>query len=146
MLHTSSIEQENLFDGATVSVRTGEPPYQYSEPIRPGRGQLQGNPCSPLLYSLFMNGLADKLDDGNGASLPASPGVLARKIDGVLFADDVALCTPGEHSMKTRIGVVQKWADEHFQKFNVDKCGLMVTGRAKDMPNFNKPHLSTLNF
>ena len=129
---------ESLFEGATISVRTGEAPYQYSEPIRPGRGQLQGNPCSPLLYSLFMDGLADKLADGNGALLPASPGaspeVLSRRIDGVLFADDVAVCTPNEPTMKLRIGLLQKWADDHFQKFNVDKCGMMVTGR----PNFKQ--------
>ena len=81
-------------------------------------GLRQGCVLSPLLFSLYINGLVLK---------EASCGVECdgAVIPGLLFADDTSLFASDGPGIKNSLDVLVRWCDEWGMKINVQKSGIM---------------------
>ena len=81
-------------------------------------GLRQGCVLSPLLFSLYINGLVLK---------EASCGVECdgAVIPGLLFADDTSLFASDGPGIKNGLDVLVRWCDEWGMKINVQKSGIM---------------------
>ncbi len=91
------------------------------------RGLLQGSCLSPLLFSLFIDSLSERLNQGNS-------------ISALLFADDIVLFPENGEQSEILLQTLSHWCDENGMKVNAAKCG--VTG-LKDQ-RLNDEYLPTI--
>ena len=99
-----------------------------SEPFDIELGVRQGDVISPLLFSIFFNGLIKELkDQGVGITL------IDRILSGLFYADDTALLA--DSACETRVAL--KCVDNFFFKWRVDanakKSGVMVVKGGADL-------------
>ena len=88
--------------------------YQ-SEPFSIKNGTRQGSVASPTFFSVYLDGLLEKLREVN----------LGCQVGGwwmgaAIFADDIILMSPGRSSMKEMLQICQEYASEHNLTFSVD--------------------------
>jgi hypothetical protein len=80
-----------LYRDSIVQVRTGEAPHISSDPFPIEGGRRQGCPPSPILFSIFINGVVDGIQ-GLGCEVPGCVDMLDSRqpirVPGQLFADD----------------------------------------------------------
>ena len=83
-------------------------------------GLRQGCVLSLLLFSLYINGVVEKLRE-------AKVGVRCgeKQVPVLLFADDRVILVEGEEEMRRGLGVLEQWCSEWGMKVNADKCGVM---------------------
>ena len=98
-------------------VKVGE---MLSEPFGMTCGLRQGCVLSPLLFSLYINSLVEKLK-------AAGVGVecRGRLVSALLYADDAVLFAEDEEGMRVSLGVLSEWCKQWAVEINVDKCGVM---------------------
>ena len=91
-----------------------------SEPFEMTCGLRQGCVLSPMLFSLYINSLVEKLK-------AAGVGVecRGRLITALLYADDAVLVAEDEGQMRVSLGVLSEWCKQWSVEVNVDKCGVM---------------------
>ena len=75
-------------------------------------GIFQGSVLSPLLFSLWMDSLANELEKENDSMSPCA----------LLFADDIILKSVTEHHMGKLLSVCEEWSIRMGVEFNVKKC------------------------
>jgi hypothetical protein len=83
-------------------------------------GLLQGSILSPLLYSTFIDGLADQLNPMGDVSMD---GVT---LSSFFYADDIALIADCREKMQELLDCCTAFARKHHFVFNVNKCEAMV--------------------
>ena len=105
---------EELYSGVECEVRVSD---VLSDPFEVMTGLRQGCVLSPLLFSLYINGVVEKLRE---AKVCIRCGVPA-----LLFADDMVILTEGEEERRRGLGVLEEWCSEWAMKVNADKCGVM---------------------
>ena len=83
-------------------------------------GLCQGYVLSPLLFSLYINSLVEKLK-------AAGVGVecRGRLVSALLYADDAVLFAEDEEGMRVSLGVLSVWCKQWAVEINVDECGVM---------------------
>ena len=87
-----------------------------------GIGLRQGCVLSPLLFSLYINGVVTKLHDGKcGVQCGGD------MVPGLLFADDTSLVATDKEGLEKSLDVLAKWCEEWGVKINVGKSGIMHT-------------------
>ena len=98
-------------------VKVGE---AMSEVFEVTRGLRQGCVLSPLLFSLHINLLVEKLR-------VAGVGVegRGRLITALLYADDAVLFAESEKGMRVSLGLLSEWCREWSLEVNAEKCGVM---------------------
>ena len=108
---------EELYSGVECEVRVGE---ELSNPFEVTTGLRQGCVLSPLLFSLYINGVVEKLRE-------AKVGVRCgeEQVPALLFADDMVILAEGEEELRRGMGVLEEWCSEWAIKVNADKCGVM---------------------
>ena len=91
-----------------------------SEPFGMTCSLRQGCVLSPLLFSLYINSLVEKLK-------AAGVGVecRGRLVSALLYADDAVLFAEDEEGMRVSLGVLSEWCKQWAVEINVDKCGVM---------------------
>ena len=91
-----------------------------SEPFGMTCGLRQGCVLSPLLFSLYINSLVEKLK-------AAGVGVecRGRLVSALLYADDAVLFAKDKEGMRVSLGVLSEWCKQWAVEINVDKCGVM---------------------
>ena len=106
---------QSLFDSnvANLVVR-GQP----SKDIPCLRGLLQGSSLSPILFNLYINALAKRLEAGE---LPAIR-VHGVRINSVFFADDSTLIAPNAHHAQLLLDEATLWADSYGMTYHPQKC------------------------
>ena len=106
-----------VYTGTRSEVKVGE---EHSKPFRVACGLRQGCILSPLLFSLYINSLVNKLKR-------ADVGVMCRGqlISALLYADDALIFAEDEELMRRGLDILAEWCEEWSVKVNVEKCGVM---------------------
>ena len=87
-----------------------------SESFHVSNGVRQGGVLSPVLFSVYVNGLLCKLkDSGDGCHLGGS----------VCYADDLALLAPSPSAFRIMLNICEDFARVHGLKFNATKTQLI---------------------
>ena len=95
-----------------------------SDPFEAKTGLRQGCVLSPLLFSLYINGVVKKLRE-------AKVGVRCgeEQVPALMFPDDMVILGEGEEELRKGLGVHEELCSEWAMKVNADKCGVMHTIR-----------------
>jgi hypothetical protein len=92
-----------------------------SESFPISSGVLQGSLLSPILYSVFIDGLIDYLR-------LHGPGIIVggKRLNCLLYADDIALLANCAEDLQTLLNLCNKYSIDFRFRFNVGKCALFV--------------------
>lgn len=85
-----------------------------TDPIPTERGLFQGSLLAPFLFDLFIDDLAQEIDQFSTIGNP-SPGLF--------FADDIKLQHVSQDTMQLMINICYRWSIENGMAFNIGKCG-----------------------
>ena len=96
----------------------------FSEPFNVTNGVRQGGIVSPLLFTLYVDGLICKLKK---AGIGCYIGCYFYGILG--FADDIILLCPSLDGLRKRIKICEDFAEDHSILFNGSKSKLLVFGK-----------------
>jgi hypothetical protein len=91
-------------------------------PISLRRGLQQGSVLSPLLFNVYIDSLAERLDQCD-AAIPTS----------FLYADDVATGEQNPSAVQQKINIVETWCEESDTEIKIPKC--IVLGLRPDEPD-----------
>ena len=91
-----------------------------SEPFGMTCSLRQGCVLSPLLFSLYISSLVEKL---NAAGVRVE--CRGRLVSALLYVDDAVLFAEDEEGMRVSLGVLSEWCKQWAVEINVDKCGVM---------------------
>lgn len=113
---------KNLYQNPSFTVRNGA---WTSQPGKVEKGVKQGDPLSPILFSIFMNDLnkAIQVDapSAGHALYPGGPQITAGK-----FADDVAMIAPDKATAIHQQLKASNWMDLWKMRANAAKCAVMA--------------------
>ena len=87
-------------------------------------GLKQGCIASPLLFSFFINDLANEINNSDIKGVQLFPDQVEILI--LLFADDVALCSETVCRLQRQLNILSKYCDESKLKVNSQKTKIMV--------------------
>ena len=92
----------------------------FSEPFTASNGVWQGSVLSPILFSVYLDGLlTELLDSGVGCFWGCCfAGALC-------YADDAVLLVPSASAIRTMLSVCSSFAASHGLKFNATKTQLI---------------------
>ncbi len=117
-----------LFNFNEASVKIGD---KTTDSFSMLSGVQQGSILSPLLYSIFIDGIRDKLQNGRGLEIYKEPTTLQMMIqkreilDCFLYTDDIVIFGKNAEDVEKLVDLAQEYAAEtHFQ-FNLKKCGFI---------------------
>ena len=91
-----------------------------SEEFGVGIGLRQGYVLSPLLFSLYINGVVTGLHDGK-----CGVQCCGDMVQSLLFTDDTLLVASDKEELEKSLDVVVKWCEDWGVKINVGKSGIM---------------------
>ncbi|CAN1293082.1 LINE-1 retrotransposable element ORF2 protein [Linum perenne] len=94
------------------------------------KGVRQGDPLSPYLFVIAIEGLSRLLDiEGSSRRLPFHPQCLKLKLTHLAFADDMMIFSNGSvYGLETIVSVLEKFAGWSGLKVNPDKCEIFSAG------------------
>ena len=96
-----------------------------STPFGLPAGVLQGSVLSPMLYSIYLDPLVDRLsEDGPSIKLPHNGG----KINCFLYADDIALVASTASGLKRLLAVAAEDSIARGYRFSPAKCVVVAPG------------------
>jgi len=112
----------SLYDGCESTIRLGGA-LGYTEFFPIETGVRQGCILSPLLYSLFINGVAAELKQKHSEhGVPLGPG---QRLVLLLYADDIVLLSEDEAGVARLMAAVHAYSVRWRFEINHSKCGLM---------------------
>lgn len=88
------------------------------------RGLKQGEICSPVLFSLFINELAEEIIKGGKHGIPLSPDLLQILI--MLFADDIILVSSTVSGLQQQLNVLCNTAHSLDLTVNLQKSNVVI--------------------
>ena len=88
------------------------------------RGLKQGEVCSPLLFSLFINELTKDIIESGKHGIQLAPDLIELLI--LLFADDVVLLSDSVFGLQTQLNVLFNTAKRLDLIVNLDKSNIVV--------------------
>lgn len=125
-MHSQIVESlRQLFDFNNGCIQIGA---AKSRSFKMYAGVQQGSLLSPLLYSIFLDGIRDKLQKGPGLVFQKRPNnvkeMLQRpiQINALLYADDIAIIGKDTKDVQKLLDLAQEFASQNTFKFNPAKC------------------------
>ena len=104
-----------VYTGTSSEVKVGE---ERSKPFRVVCGLRQGCILSPLLFSLYINSLVNKLKEEDVRVM-----CRGQLISALLYADDEVIFAEDEELMRRGLDILAEWCEEW--SVNVEKCGVL---------------------
>ena len=84
-------------------------------------GVKQGDTISPTLFAIYINDLAEQLNQsGLGVDIDAS-----LKLSCLLYADDIVLLADDEHDLQALLTIVNTWCSKWRLEVNLLKTNIM---------------------
>ena len=112
----------SLYEGCESTLRLGgNLGYTDFFPIQ--TGVRQGCILSPLLYSIFINDLAEELRNHPGGAKIDAAGKHVLTV--LLYADDIVLMAETEEELQALMSVVDRYGHRWRFQVNPGKCGLL---------------------
>ena len=112
---------KSMYSDVKAKVRSGS---KFTDLIRCTEGVKQGDVCSPLLFSLFINELALEIMQKGRHGLTLTPDVLEIFI--LLFADDIVLMSETVVGLQVQLNNLHNAATKLELKVNLDKSNIIV--------------------
>ena len=106
-----------LYSGARSSVRLNN---TMTDTFEVKSGVRQGDPLSPTLFSLFLNDLAEEINDSDSGVLI---GGICLAI--LLYADDICLLAPSEEKLQHMLNILDRWCRKWGMVINTSKTQIM---------------------
>ena len=106
-----------LYEGSVCRVKVNG---QVSEDFEVNTGLRQGCVLSPLLFSLYINGVVKRLKEEK-----CGVECGGETVPGLLFADDACLVASDACGIKKSLDVLVEWCREWGVEINVAKSGIM---------------------
>lgn len=112
---------QDIYSDSRVSIAVGN---RNSRFIPVGRGVLQGDPCSPLLFNLCFNPLMRTLSQAKFEHLGYmwGPNADPRSRSWLQFADDTAIIANDVKNAQTLINLNVAWCKWAGMSLRIDKC------------------------
>ena len=99
--------------------------------VKSTRGLRQGCTLSPLLFTLIMEELTQRIKNRE-VGIKVGEG----KLSVLLFADDVVLLTDNLDEMLKLLGEIDKFSEDMEMKFAIDKCkAMIINGKENEIQN-----------
>ena len=111
----------SMYDNVKARVRSGVDVTDY---IMCSRGVKQGDVCSPVLFSLFINELALEIIHNGKHGITLSPDLIELFI--LLFADDIILLSETAVGLQNQLNSLYRAASQLELKVNMDKSNIIV--------------------
>lgn len=121
-----------LYTQATAKIRTK---CSQSEKFKIGKGVLQGETLSPILFTIFIEDLIDHLEKSK------IPGLLLGKIivHVLMYADDIVLLASNAIYLQSKIDLLVNYFKENELKVNLGKTKVVIfrnRNKLRVIPNF----------
>ena len=113
---------KNLYREVGSCVRIGEEKTDWFEI---DVGLRQGCILSPILFSIFIDGLAEEVKKVGGVKY----GEIVVSL--LLFADDIVLIAEDDRMLQDMLEVVYQYSKKYRFRFNKDKSNVMIFGKRK---------------
>ena len=98
------------------------------------RGIFQGDTLSPLLFVVAMIPLSILLNkEAKGYRFGGEGGKKGKKINHLLFMDDLKLYGGSREEVEGLVGVVKKFSDDIGMEFGIDKCATLEIRHGKQV-------------
>ena len=97
--------------------------HKRTAPIRPMHGVKQGCPLSPLLFSLYINDVAERFRNVARDGVQLRSGV---QVSMMLYADDLCLVSNTKSGLQRMLNVLSSYSREKQLEVNTDKSQIMV--------------------
>ena len=101
----------------------------FSQPAQYRRGVRQGDPLSPALFDIFMDGLLSREFHQHGVEVEIDERFEEsggrEKVAALLYADDIVLMAPSLEALQELAGMCTRWCDTFEMNVNAAKCGVM---------------------
>ena len=111
----------SMYANVRTRVRCGSELTDY---IACTRGVKQGDVCSPVLFSLFINELALEIIENGSHGATISPDIIELFI--LLFADDIVLLSETTVGLQTQLYNIYRIVNQLELKVNMDKSSSIV--------------------
>lgn len=119
----------NMYSKATASVRMGN---ETSPSFECNIGLRQGCPLSPTLFSLYISDLIPQLASRNEGAL-----IFRERINGLLFADDVALLAETAENMEGMLDTLHEYCSRWGLQLNTQKTKMMKSPWSSNESKFH---------
>ena len=113
-----------MYDDVKAKVKCGA---KFSDFISCTRGVKQGDTCSPVLFSLFINELALEIINNGRHGAILNPDFIELLI--MFFADDIVLLSETVIGLQTQLNSLYNAASRLELKVNMDKSNIVVVFR-----------------
>ena len=111
---------KNIYSNTKCAVKIGNKHTQF---FQCKQGVRQGDPLSPVLFNIFINGIFKKLREANCDPVTLN-GV--DKINALAYADDIVLLSTSKEGLQTALNTLQEYCTEWHLKTNNSKTKTMI--------------------
>ena len=107
-----------MYENSTVQVKLGN---GFSNVFQTGKGVLQRNNLSPLLFNLFVNDLHERI-----RSRENSVTLNSTECSCLLYADDLVLLASNPKSLQHNINILNNYCNEWHLKVNLKRTKIVT--------------------